>query len=295
MNSPSAACEFQLSYVVANNIVLHIAETGVGPPIIFLHGFPEHWRAFAPMMRQLGSQFHCLAPDQRGNNLSSRPIGIEAYQIDTLADDVAGLVSALGLIRVHIVAHDWGGLVAWHFASRYPDLLRRMVVFNAPHPFCLQNALDIDAGQRAASLYAAQFAQKDSHLAPMFQNPESLWSGFFAKDETNGWLNDADKWAILNAWQPEGAWQAMLNWYRAAGFDYSGSNNTEREVPIKVVAPTLLVWGEADTLFAPSSLHGLSDIVPDLHIKMIKDGGHCAFRENLDGCVSIVRSFLLES
>jgi epoxide hydrolase 4 len=284
--------KFQLSYVKANGINLHVAQIGSGPPVIFLHGFPEHWRAFAPMMDKLANTFACIAPDQRGNNLSDRPKGVCAYTIDTLADDIAGLLAALNLGRVHIVAHDWGGLVAWHFSSRHPQLLDKLVVFNAPHPFCLQQALNTDPAQREASRYAAQFAAVDSHDVVASKYPNELWTAFFGADEAKGRLNEDDKSAIISAWEPEGAWEAMLNWYRAAPFDYSGNAVTEQILPRPIGAPTLLVWGDADPLFTSSALRGLGEIAPKCQIKIIGGGGHCAFREDLEGCTQLVRDFL---
>jgi epoxide hydrolase 4 len=286
---------FQLSHIGANGIDLHIAQIGRGPPVIFLHGFPEHWRAFAPMMEKLAKTFQCIAPDQRGNNLSDRPHGVRAYAIDRLADDVAGLVAALNLERVHIVAHDWGGIVAWHFASRHPQLLDRLVIFNAPHPFCLQRALDTDPAQVAASSYAAQFAAHDSHKLMSAKGPEELWRAFFGADEAKGWLNQDDKHAILSAWTPMGAWEAMLSWYRAAPFDYSGNAAAVRTPPEPVVVPTLLVWGDADPLFTSSTLDGLSEIAPKCQLEIIRGGGHCAFREDLESCTLLVIDFLTKS
>jgi epoxide hydrolase 4 len=284
--------KFQSKHVKANGIGLHVAQIGSGPPIIFLHGFPEHWRAFAPMMEKLADAFLCIAPDQRGNNLSNRPKGSDAYTIDTLADDIAGLVTALNLGRVHMVAHDWGGLVAWHFASKHPQLLDRLVIFNAPHPFCLQRALDTDPAQREASRYAAQFAVEDSHEVMSSRDANELWTAFFGVDEANGWLNQDEKNAIASAWAQEGAWEAMLNWYRAAKFDYSGYALAVRTPPEPIEAPTLLVWGDADPLFTPSALDGLGDIAPKCQIKNIQGGGHCAFREDLERCTLLVGDFL---
>jgi epoxide hydrolase 4 len=284
--------KFQLSHIGANGIDLHVAQIGRGPPVIFLHGFPEHWRAFAPMMEKLANMFACIAPDQRGNNLSDRPKGVCAYTIDTLADDIAGLVVALNLGRVHIVAHNWGGLVAWHFANKHPQLLDRLVIFNAPHPFCLQRALNTDPAQREASRYAAQFAVEDSHEVMSSRDANELWTSFFGADEAKCWLNQDDKNAIVSAWEPEGAWEAMLNWYRAAPFDYSGTSVEWQIPPEPIEAPTLLVWGDADPLFTSSALRGLGDIAPKCQLEIIVGGGHCVFREDLEGCTGLVRDFL---
>jgi epoxide hydrolase 4 len=292
MSSQQPKSHFQFQHLVCGDVKLHIGEIGCGPPVIFLHGFPEHWQAFAPMMTVMAPSFRCIAPDQRGYGKSDRPLDSGAYKIDCLADDVAQLIEAMGLTRVHIVAHDWGGLVAWHFASRYPSLLDRLVIFNAPHPFCLQSALDSDPAQRLASGYAHQFSQTSSHEALNARSLEALWAAFFGADEAAGWMAPSDKAAILKNWSQPDAWRTMLNWYRAAPFDYTGNETIARQKPAIITAPTLLIWGQKDPLFAPSVLNGHTDLVTNLRLEMIADGGHSVFRQYREHSCKLVLDFL---
>jgi epoxide hydrolase 4 len=292
MSSQQPTQAFQFQHLLCGDIRLFVAEIGSGPPVIFLHGFPEHWQAFAPMMMRLAPSFRCIAPDQRGYGKSDRPLDSKAYTIDQLADDIALLIERMGLQLAHIVAHDWGGLVAWHFASRHPNLLDRLAIFNAPHPFCLQAALDNDPAQRLASAYAHQFSQPQSNEALDARGPDALWAAFFGRDEAAGWISLADKASILENWaQPDG-WHTMLNWYRAAGFDYSGSAQTKRAKPATINAPTLLVWGQNDPLFVPTALKGHSDFITDFRLEMMAEGGHSVFRQYPDHCAALVSAFL---
>ena len=254
MSAETLSVTFTRARVECGAVTLNVATIGDGRPVIFLHGFPEHWRAFAPMMAALSDQFTCIAPDQRGYGTSDRPRATHDYAINHLADDIAGLIAALGYTCVDIIAHDWGGLVAWHLAHRYPDLTRRIVIFNAPHPFCLQRALDTDPSQRTASRYAQEFAKQGSHKALIAQGSSALWDTFFGADYANGWLNDDDRAAQIAAWDQDGAWEAMLNWYRAADFDYDGNSGAARPRLEATLAPILLVWGDKDRIFAPSAL-----------------------------------------
>jgi epoxide hydrolase 4 len=280
------------SQIRCGDISLQIAETGQGPPIIFLHGFPEHWRAFLPMMQALAPEFRCIAPDQRGYGQSSRPLDVEAYHIDILADDIAKLLLQIGQERAHVVAHDWGGLVAWHFAGRHPDLLDRLVIFNAPHPFCLQRALDETPAQRLASNYAARFAEIGSHQFFENRNAEDVWTDFFGADEAADYLSSADKAALLRCWQQPAAWQTMLNWYRAAGFDYGGIPSLWRPKPQVIKAPTLLIYGARDPLFTPSAWEGHDEFVENFQLDILPEGGHSVFRQYRQHCHARVRSFL---
>ncbi|MGE5864135.1 MAG: alpha/beta fold hydrolase, partial [Rhizobacter sp.] len=121
----------------ANGLAFHACAAGPddGPLVLLLHGFPESsaaWRhQIGPLAR---AGWRVVAPDQRGYGQTSRPRGRSAYRIDALADDVEGLARALGADRYAVVGHDWGGLVAWHLASRGAEGLERMAILNAPHP-----------------------------------------------------------------------------------------------------------------------------------------------------------------
>lgn len=283
---------FKFHHLGCDDVSLHVAEIGGGRPIIFLHGFPEHWRAFEPMVTALAPRFRCIAPDQRGYGKSDRPLDPTSYVIDRLCDDVACVVTNLGLEKAHIVAHDWGGLVAWHFAGQHPNLLDRLVVFNAPHPFCLQAALDKDPAQRRASLYAQQFSQPNAYQDFATRDQNALWSAFFGADEAAGWMSASDKAAILANWDQPDAWRTMLNWYRAAGFDYGGDAQIVRTPPPTLIAPALLVWGQQDPLFAPSVLPLHRDLMPSLRIEVMPDGGHSVFRQFPEHCADLVSDFL---
>src|SRR4051794_5898729 len=113
-----------------NGITLHCIEAGPqdGSLVILLHGFPEFWWGWRYQIEPLvEAGFRVLVPDQRGYNLSDKPQGRRAYDLDTLAKDVVGLADALGRETFCLVGHDWGGLVAWWTASRYPARIERLV------------------------------------------------------------------------------------------------------------------------------------------------------------------------
>src|SRR5258707_15630224 len=110
-----------------------------GPPngevVVLLHGYPENrfsWAGVSPRLAADG--FRVLAPDQRGYSPGARPLRRRDYTMDKLADDVFALVEASGADRVHLVGHDWGGAVAWAFATAYPQRLHTLTSFVTPHP-----------------------------------------------------------------------------------------------------------------------------------------------------------------
>src|SRR6185503_13283557 len=116
--------------VQTNGIRLHCAVDGDGPLVIFLHGFPQFWYSWRHQLAALAPHFRVVAPDLRGYGESDKPAGVDAYATSELVADVAGLIEAFGERDAIIVAHDWGGGIAWQLAMDRPTLVRRLVVMN---------------------------------------------------------------------------------------------------------------------------------------------------------------------
>ena len=99
-----------------------------------------------------------IVPDQRGYNLSDKPKGIKNYDVYTLADDIIGLIDALGYEKVNLVGHDWGAIVAWIVAIQYPERLHKLSIMNVPHPAVMKRFLQRDLEQMRRSWYAVFFS-----------------------------------------------------------------------------------------------------------------------------------------
>jgi pimeloyl-ACP methyl ester carboxylesterase len=127
-------------HVQANGIDFHVAMAGEsnGPAVFCLHGFPEGWMSWRPVMEAL-SEARLYAPDLRGYGESARPA--DGYDVFTLTDDIRALIQALGIDKPVLVCHDWGGALGWIFAHRYSHLIRKLVVVNCPHPRTLVRAV----------------------------------------------------------------------------------------------------------------------------------------------------------
>lgn len=124
----------------ANGIGFHVAVCGRAgdPGVLCLHGFPEGWMSWRSVMKQLPGRRVC-APDLRGYGDTARPPS--GYDVETLTDDAAALIDALGLERPVLVGHDWGGALAWIFAHRHSELISHLVVVNCTHPRTLVRAV----------------------------------------------------------------------------------------------------------------------------------------------------------
>ncbi len=120
-------------FIQANGVKLHIAEAGKGPPLLMLHGWPQHWYMWRHQIPRLAKQYHVICPDLRGFGWSEAPES--GYEKEQLVDDMVALLDALKIDRVRLLAHDWGGWVGFLLCLRQPKRVQRYLALNIPHPF----------------------------------------------------------------------------------------------------------------------------------------------------------------
>jgi pimeloyl-ACP methyl ester carboxylesterase len=144
-----------LYFDTAEGIRLHAKACGPAraPVLLFVHGFPEFWYTWRRQLAEFSADFRCVAIDLRGFNLSSQPLDVSAYKPHLLVADLRGVIQALGAPVFAVIAHDWGGAVAWSLAAQHPELMQNFVVLNAPHTILFAKALASDTGQQAAGAY----------------------------------------------------------------------------------------------------------------------------------------------
>jgi pimeloyl-ACP methyl ester carboxylesterase len=236
--------ELEHSYIETNGIRLHVVQAGPksGPPILMLHGFPEFWygwREQIPALVEAGCRV--IAADQRGYNLSDKPRGIKVYRVETLVEDIIGLIDALDYEKVNLVGHDWGGIVAWVLANKHPERLHRLGILNAPHPAVMRRFLQRDLEQMRRSLYALFFQLP---WLPEMGMRAGHWGGAARAMRGSGknhTFTNEDVGKYKEAWSQPGAMTAMLNWYRAAARYWPQTTNDMR-----VKVPALMMWGMKD-------------------------------------------------
>ncbi len=223
-------------------VALHMVEAGPadGPLVVLLHGFPEFWWGWRRQIPALaGAGLRVLAPDQRGYGLSDKPIGVAAYNLDVLAQDVVGLIESSGRASARLVGHDWGGLVAWWVATRHPELVERLVVLNAPHPAVIGAYARSHPSQARKSSYVGFFQLPWLPEWALRRNGYAALRRALRASSRRGTFSDGDLAAYERAWREPGALTGMLNWYRALP-------RRPRVADARVAAPTLLIWGERD-------------------------------------------------
>jgi len=279
-------------------VTLHYAHAGSGEPILFLHGFPDFWYSWRHQLTALADRCHAVALDQRGYNLSSKPPDVDDYQIAKLVGDIRAFAGHMGWDKFNLVGHDWGGVVAWAFAIAAPDLLKKLVILNAPHPGTFQRALGQSTEQKAASQYIRMLRAPNAEELLSTAGFEPFFERVFGEALRAGHVTEADKAAYIEAWSQPGALTGSLNWYRASPIRVSEPGETDEAPPAPdpsacaVRVPTLVIWGEQDTALRPVLLEGLEDFVADLKLVRIPDASHWVNHEKTAEVTDLIRDFV---
>lgn len=281
-----------------NGVRLHYARAGEGKLILFVHGFPEFWYAWKDLLPEFGRDHLAVAPDMRGYNLSSKPADVTDYSVPHLVDDLRALARSLGHEKFILVAHDWGGGVAWSLGIHHPECLEKLVIINAPHPALFERELNRNPAQQAASQYMLLFRSPKAEATLAANDYAFLVDAVLTRGLKKGHFTENDRQAYLTAWSRPGALTGSLNWYRAAGI--GPPTNTDAKAhsfepsagPSKVNVPTLVIWGEKDQALVKENLEGLQEYVPDLTVRRIPDGTHWVIHEQPDLVAAHIREFL---
>ncbi|MEO8836607.1 MAG: alpha/beta fold hydrolase [Caldimonas sp.] len=278
------------SYVqaVGNGIDLSCRAAGrVGAPVlVFLHGFPEAAFVWDEMLERFAGRYRCVAPNLRGYERSTSPAQVGAYRAKHLMADIAGLIGALGAPVEALVAHDWGGALAWSLAAQRPELLKRLVIVNSPHPATFLRELQTNPGQQAASAYMNFLCRPDAEALLSENDYARLWplfTGMGAADASKpggGWLDERTRDRYRAVWGA--GLTGGCNYYRASPLRPPlGPDDAVRKIELAAETvtsrvPTHVVWAEGDVALPPELL-----VV-------------CALMHHLDGPISEIFRYLLQ-
>jgi pimeloyl-ACP methyl ester carboxylesterase len=240
-----------------------------GAVVALLHGWPEFSSWWQDSLEALGAAgYRAVVFDQRGYSRGARPLAVAEYCPDRLVDDVLGIADAVGGQSFHIVAHDWGGMVAWALATSHPQRLKSLTVLSTPHPIALQVSRKADPKQDRRLDYVRFFRLRDGspESALLADGARSLRAAFDPRVPEHLVDEAAQRLA-----EP-GALSATLNWYRAVDDDLY--------VPAgEVRVPTLYVWGENDMALGEDAAMRTKDLVKAPY-QFVRLAGHAHWLPN---------------
>jgi pimeloyl-ACP methyl ester carboxylesterase len=292
--------KFQSEYADVNGVRLHYVSVGQGKLIMFVHGFPEFWAEWENQLVEFGRDHQAVAVDMRGYNLSSKPAELDAYHLKDLIEDLRALAEHLGHQKMILVAHDWGGAIAWAFAMRHPEWLEKLIIINAPHAAIFARELLNNPDQQKASQYMLTFRSPEAEAILSENNYEWLTNALFKWGSK--WEMTAElRQKYIGAWSQPGALTGSLNYYRAS-FLYPPTSEEDKQGIKKikdlpreifmVKVPTLVIWGELDQALLLGNLDGLEQYVDDLTIKRIPDATHWIVNEQPEVVNALIRNFI---
>ena len=259
------------------------------PVLVFLHGFPEAAFVWDATLLHFAAQgYRCIAPNLRGFEQSSSPSDAAQYRPKYLVQDITALIASQSPQQplAALVAHDWGGAVAWNSANQMPQLMRKLCIINSPHPGTFLRDLKADATQQAASAYMNFLCRPDAEkllAEDDFRRLFEFFSRLGAVDGPYAWLDEATKALYREVWSQ--GLTGGCNFYRASplkpAIDAKSPIHT-LEIPheaLTVDIPVQIIWGMQDVALPPRLIDGLDAYIPDLSIHRVHDATHWIIHE----------------
>ncbi len=296
-----------------HGITLSCRASGVRgrPVLMFLHGFPEAAFAWDALLEHFSRPEHggyrCIAPNLRGYEHSSAPPRVEDYRAKHLVQDIVALIDAecgAGQPLAALVAHDWGGAVAWAVANQHPQRLRQLVIVNAPHPGTFLRELQRNPAQQAASAYMNFLVRPDA-AALLAEDGYRRLFGFFegmgasaapgtpGAPDGAGWLTDALRAQYRAVW--DRGLEGGLNYYRASPLRAAHGQGPALNLPpelLHIAMPTLVLWAQDDIALLPALTEGLEAYVPQLKLVPMARATHWVVHEQAARVIAEIGAFL---
>lgn len=272
----SSIDHWQHGFVKTNGINLHYVREGSGKLILMLHGFPEFWYSWRHQIKEFSADYHTVAVDLRGYNNSDKPQQQQAYQMPEFIEDVRGIITGLGYEDCILVGHDWGGAIAWNFAYAYPEMVKKLIVLNIPHPAkFVQGLRTLEQFKKSWYILVFQIPWLPEFLLQLndYQAIKAAFSQM-AIDKTA--FSPADLQAYRDAAAKPGALTAMINYYRGI---FSSLLQKEPQKWQILDIPTLTIWGEEDTALVKELTYGTEAYVKNWQIKYIPNCSHWVQQE----------------
>lgn len=258
------------------------------PVLMFLHGFPEAAFVWDELLehfaRPENGGWRCVAPNLRGYERSSAPTEVSAYRARHLVQDIAALIAVEGGRLECLVAHDWGGAVAWNLANQLPQLTRRLAIVNSPHPGTFLRELRTNPRQQQASAYMNFLIRPDAEQKLAEDDYRRLWP-FFTQPHGAPWLTEALKDQYRDVWKGGAGLVGGCNYYRASPLrpprpeDPAAARIELPREMLTVDLPTLVLWAMEDIALPPELIVGLDDYVRDLTLERVPGASHWIVHE----------------
>ncbi|HWI79285.1 MAG TPA: alpha/beta hydrolase, partial [Ramlibacter sp.] len=256
------------------------------PVLVFLHGFPEAAFVWDELLEHFAlpenGGYRCVAPNLRGYEKSSQPGDVKQYRVKYLLQDIAGLIGVERKPLHCLIAHDWGGAVAWNLANQMPELTQKLAIINSPHPGTFLRDLKSSPQQQAASAYMNFLIRPDAEQLLREDDYRRLWE-FFRRWSGAPWLTPSLEQQYREVW--DASLTGGLNYYRASPLRPAAAGDAAAQAidlpteMLTISVPTLVLWAMEDAALLPGLVEGLDGFIPQLTLEKVAGASHWIVHE----------------
>ena len=276
--------------IAARGARFHVARRGEGPPLLLLHGWPEFWWTWEPVMRRLGDRFTLLAPDLRGFGESDKPSGPWGPADHTA--DLLALLDELGVGAVGVVGHDVGGAIMQAMAREAPERCTGLFFFDFVYPGI---GARMGTPDRLIEIWYQSFHQVD--IAPVLVGASRETCKVYLGHIYRHWahrteaFDDAVVDVFVDTFMKPGNLEGGFAHYKAANAGrLAMMAGTAPQLP-RITVPTCVRWAAHDPLFPPAWTDRLDETFADLDVAVLPDVGHFPHREAPDLAAQEIAGF----
>ena len=277
-------------WVEARGMEFHVAEAGEGEDVVLcLHGWPQNWYEWRHLMPELAAAGHrVLAMDLRGYGWSDAPFDPESYAKESMADDVLAVLDELGLDRVKLVAHDWGGWIGFLLGIRAPQRFDRYLALNILTPWTETKAMLPHLWR-----FVYQWVILTPGLGYRLHRDGRFVRKLIVGASTNKGVWDEATLSVFadSLAEPEHA-MAGVQTYRVFNLREVGPIMRGKYLDRRLSVPTLLLFGEDDFALRPELLAGYERHTDDMKVELVPECGHFIADEKPELVAERAREFL---
>jgi pimeloyl-ACP methyl ester carboxylesterase len=250
-----------------NGLNVHVASAGAGPPLVLVHGWPQHWWCWRAVVPLLADRYRLIMPDLRGHGWTDAPKA--GYEKEQLVTDLLGVIDALDLDEVTLVGHDWGGWVGFLACLRQPQRFTGFLALGIVHPF--QRTTPDKLLQAWRGAYQVLLSTPGLSEALLRTSPRFVES-IIRLGSTVPALSPDDRRAYGTIFQQPARARATAQLYRSFLLHELPRLHQYRDQ--QLVVPTRLVIGEHDPIGSAALLAGWERNAPTMSVEVLPGIGH---------------------
>lgn len=276
-------------YITAGSLRMHVALAGDedAPPLLLLHGWPQHWYLWRKVIPQVSGSYRVIAPDLRGFGWTDAPAG--GYRKERMASDVLTLLNAMGVERVRLAGHDWGGWIGFLLALRAPDRISRYLALNITPPFLPPRVQARSPLALTRLWYQAMLAGPIGAVAMRHGAIDLVWRFGLVDPDA---VEPEARASFSAAFREPARARASQLVYREFLLRELVPALAGRYRGRRLTVPTHLLFGEQDAAIDPGLLDGAAPYCDDLEIELVPGVGHFIVDEQPDLVAARIASVL---